>query len=217
MLHSRRGILSIAAGSLLSACASFRDRSPYWATIAAGFDPPDGLKISREYTDKLPYASMQAWFEGGAKALIVLADKGEDGRLNWHSAERQQITTWGAFVVRSIGTDLELRDTILNGDWKRDPRAMRGERMTRILDILAEGDRIQLPLWSTFKGRGTERREILGRPYDLERVDEVVRDRKRVRYSNSYWLDGEGRCWKSRQIVVPRLPHLNIEILKYPG
>ncbi len=160
---------------------------------------------------------MLAWFEGGPKALIILGEITGDRRYTWYSAERQSITTFGPFVVGLLGLDPELRGTIFGGGWGTNPLDLAGAKLTRSLDILAEGDRVQVPLTSTFETRGTESVEILGVTRQLRRVTEKVRSGGRPRYNNDYWVDPTtGRCWKSRQIAVPTLPALNLEITKYP-
>ena len=160
---------------------------------------------------------MLAWFEGGPKALIVLGEVTGDRRFTWYSAERQSVTTFGPFVVGLLGLDIELRGTIFGGGWTANPLDLVGARLTRSLDVLAEGERVQVPLTSTFQTKGTESVEILGVTRQLRRVTEMVRSGGRPRYSNDYWVDpATGRCWKSRQIAVPTLPALNLEITKYP-
>jgi len=201
----------------LAGCSS----SPYWGTLAASVSgrPDANPRISREYTDKLPYASMQTWFEGGVKALLVLGEVLPDGRLVWHSAERQTITTFGAYVVSALGFDRELRSAGLQGEWKPNPLLMPAAREAkRLLDLSVDGDRHQVALASKFTQGSPEDVEILGRSYRLTPVTEQVSHLRRVRFKNQYWVDAAtGRCWKSRQTIVPTVPALNIEILKYPS
>jgi hypothetical protein len=213
---SRRALLGgLLTG--LAACTSLEKSSPFWGTIGAGFRPRSASSIDPDYVRRLPYATMQAWFDGGAKALVVLGDVSSDRRLTWFSAERQSLTTFGPFVVRLLGLDLELRSTILGGGWHANPLEMAGRKLTRSLDVLAEGDRVQVPLVSSFVSGATENVEILGTTRRLQRVHERVEYAGRRRFSNDYWVDvPTGRCWKSRQIVVPTLPPLNLEVTKYP-
>jgi len=202
----------------LSACVPFRDTSPFFGTIAAalgGAGEASGSAFTRAQVENLRYASLQAWFDRGPKALIILAEAQDRQRLLWRSAERQSITTFGPFVVSALGIDPELRDTSFQGKWSSDPREMVGTRATRVLDVAVEGERALVHLESRFEVEKRETLTILERTYDLQRVTEVVSSGGRNRYENHYWIEpSSGRYWKSRQIVVPTLPPLNIEILK---
>lgn len=202
---------------MASACVPFEKTSPFWGTIGAGFRPGAGGAIDPEYVRKLPYASMIAWFKGGPKALVVLGEVSGDRRFTWHSAERQSLTTFGPFVVSLLGLDIELRGTIFGGGWQANPLDLVGARLVRTLDVLADGGRWQVPLTSTFQAREIDKVEILGSTRHLRRVVEKVSYAGRRRYSNEYWVEpSTGRCWKSRQVAVPTLPVLNLEIAKYP-
>ena len=216
----RRDLLSLLSGAAVAGCVPFGKSSPFWGTIGAGLKggAGDSPNISREYSDKLPYASMLTWFDGSAKALLVLGEILPDGRHVWYSAERQTITTFGAYVVGALGFDRELRSARLQGDWQPNPLLMTGRRATRLLDVAVDGERHQVALQSRFTAGEAKDVEILDRSYRLTSVIERVSHDGRVRFKNEYWVDAaKGRCWKSRQTVVPTMPRLNIEVLKYPS
>lgn len=216
-LASRRNALSLIAGSLAAACVPFEKTSPFWGTIGAGFRSQTAVPVDPDYVRKLPYASMLAWFEGGGKALIVLGEVSGDRRFTWHTAERQSITTFGPFIVGALGFEVDLRGTILSGAWQADPLNLVGRKLTRSLDLVAEGERVQVAVTSTFHLKDMEVVEILGVSRQLRRVTEKVRHRGQLQHSNDYWVDpATRRCWKSRQTAVPTLPPLNIEVTKYP-
>lgn len=183
----------------------------------AGIDPPDGeSRLSREYVNALRYASMAAWFDGAPQSLLVLATFESEGRLVWHSAEGESLTTQGPFVVQSIGTELELRGSSLVPHIT-DLREAAGLRAKRTLDVFAEGQRARFAVSSQFTAKSLEKVDLLGEVRELRRYVEAVQSGGKPRYRNDYWIDeSDGFCWKSRQIVVPTLPHLNIEILKRP-
>lgn len=184
--------------------------------MVAGIDPPETSRVSREYADKLPYASMAAWFGGAQKSLLVLAEFAPDDRLIWNSAEGQAITTHGPFVMRAIGTELELRDSGFVPPIT-DLRRADGVRAERWFDVAAEGQRTRFAVRSKFRVGSMDDIEILGQKRRLRHVTEAVSSNGKPRYSNDYWIDeSDGFCWKSRQIVVPTLPSFNIEIVKRP-
>lgn len=208
--------MALLFGGAVAGCVPFGKTSPFWGTIGAGLrgGTSSGPSISRDYTDKLPYASMLAWFDGGPKALLVLAEILPDGRHVWYSAERQTITTLGPYVVAAIGFDRELRSARLQGNWQRNPLRMAGRSAVRVIDVAVDGQRYQIALESRFDTGKPQDIEILDRRYQLTPVSERVSFENRVRFRNRYWIDPKGRCWKSQQTVVPTMPELNIEILK---
>lgn len=214
-VSSRRGALAILSTFALAGCAS----SPFWGTLRAGIagGTGDDPAVSREYADKLPYASMLAWFDGSPQALVVLAEFAANSRWIWYSAERQAIATFGPFVTSLLGIERELRGANLQGTWDRNPLNLVGRRLGRIIDVAAEGERTQIALASRFERGSSEDIDLLGVRKELQIVNERVSAEGRHRFTNRYWVDAAtGQCWKSRQTVVPTLPRFNIEILKYP-
>lgn len=208
----------MAPALALAGCASFGKSSPFWGTIAAGFSGNGKPAVTREYAQSLPYASMFAWFKGAPPALIVLAEFAPDGRWIWASADRQSIITFGPFVTGMIGFELELRGVQLAGKWQRSPLALVGQELGRVLDVVAEGDRVNVAMTSRFSLGKTEVVEIFGQDKRLQIVDERVRADGRTRFYNRYWVDAaDGRCWKSRQTPIPTLPEFNIEVVKFPN
>ena len=160
---------------------------------------------------------MLAWFEGGPRALVVLGEVTGDRRYTWYSKERQSITTFGPYITAALGLEVELRNTIFSGGWRLNPLDLVGMKLTRSLDIVADKERVQVPLVSTFEAKGLETVEILGTKRQLRRVAETVESGGRRRHRNEYWIDpSTGRCWKSRQLAVPTLPPINFEVTKYP-
>lgn len=185
--------------------------------MAAGIDPPETNRVSRAYAETLPYASMAAWFSGAPKSLLVLAEYSPGDRLTWQSAERQAIVTHGAFVVRALGTELELRDSRFTPAIS-DLRRADGMRSERWFDVAVENRRVQFETRSRFRVGSVKSVDVFGEERRLLHVSEAVSSAGKPRYENDYWIDeADGFCWKSRQIVVPTLPPLNIEIVKRPN
>lgn len=179
---------------------------------------PSKVPIGREYADKLPYASMFAWFGGSTKALMVLSEIEAGPRWLWVSAERQSIKTFGPFAERVLGLDLELRGTRFEGGWKPNPLSMLGETLQRTLDVSVENKRVQIVTSSQFKLGSKDKIAIAGTEFALQLVYEKVSSEGRHQHDNKYWVEtSSGRCWKAKQIAIPTLPELNTEILKYPS
>lgn len=216
----RRAVLGLLPALALAGCSSFSRNSPFWGTLRAGAEGGvDGKStITREYADNLPYASMRMWFDGSAPAMVVLAEITTDKRWVWHSAERQAIIGFGPVITSLLGLDFELRGTTLQGAWDRNVLQMVGRNLARVLDVSAEGERVQVHLKSRFMRDGSDDIEILGSRRQLVVVNERVSAEGRPRFTNRYWVDSvSGRCWKSIQTVIPTMPKLNIEVLKYPN
>lgn len=214
----RRTLLSLATAFAVSSCANASGtRSPFWTTLI-NFRRPANGPIDRKKVDKIPYATMLAWFDGSAKALLVLAEYATSDRLIWASAQQQSVTTWGPFVTRLLGLEVSLQDTMLASGWSRDLRQMTGHATyLRTFDFRASGSHHQVSARSSFRAVGLEDIAILGSRRNLLKIDETIVYDGPNRRGNEYWVDSAtGACVKSRQIVVPTMPHFNIEIVHAP-
>lgn len=212
-LHRRSLIVAVGAAALAS-CAGYRRGSAFWATVS-GFRPDGGgPAATRAYADALPYASMLLWIDGHARDLVVLGTVDPDHRLTWVTADKQAITTYGPFIVATVGTEVELRRTTFGPGWNVDPRALVGKTLERT-NVVAHRGEATVHLRSTFHDAGAATIKILGTPIALQRIDEVVVANGRTRFLNSYWVDAAGATHKSRQEVLPTISPVNIEMLKF--
>jgi hypothetical protein len=188
-------------------------KSPFFSTIAT-FNRQAGEKIDRARVDSLSYASLLAWFDGSAKALLVLGKYLPDERLVWYSAERQAMTTWGPFVLTLTGVEVALRSTTLNGRWSSDPRRLVGQALSRSLDYEASSGRVTVSTRNRFTDRGIEDIQVFDREMRLRLIrEDVIADRWH-HHSNDYWIDESGFCWKSRQSVIPGVAPINLIVTK---
>lgn len=209
------GVLTVAALPVaLGGCGLVSTNSPFWATVASSVPGEQPAPVTRERADSLPYASILAWFEGSAKAFMVLGEVRQDDQLVWFSASREVIVTQGPFVVQTAGMEKNLSGLRFDND---QVPVLTGASMAsakRLIDV--EGLLLfDWPLRSDFAPAGREEVEILGKTYGLVKVAERVRPETADAWTNEYWLNPEtGFCWKSRQKLFPGLPFLNIEILK---
>lgn len=220
--HPSRRQLLVSTGALgLTACAGRRN-SPFWSTVT-GAGSGESAASTRAYAEALPYASMMFWPDGQAKSLIVLGTVDPDHRFTWYTASKQAITTYGAFIVATRGTEIELRETAFGPGWSRDPLSLIGKTLERetVVANLSQGSTekrsARATLRSSFHAAGYETITILDQNFELYRVDETVTAERRVRFLNSYWISANsGACYKSRQNTLPTLQPLNIEMLKFP-
>jgi len=212
---SRRHFMAALGGGVVASCADVRSNSAFFGTIT-GYHPGGGVADTRSYAEGLPYASMLYWIEGHSRDLVVLGSFDPDDRLTWYTADKQAISTFGPFIVATADSGVELRRTDFGPGWSPDLRQLFGKTLDRIT-IIAQHGVAEVHLRSTFRMAGTETVKILGKVLSLQRIDEAVVANGRAHFSNSYWIDDAGACFKSRQNALPTLQPINIEILKYPA
>jgi hypothetical protein len=216
---NRRNLLLSAAALGVAGCSTseVRKNSPFWSTVTNN-RPQTADADVRAYAASLAYSSMLFWFDGQSRSLIVLAREDADQRLTWITAEQQAITTFGPFIVKAKGTEVELRDTEFGDGWSQDVRDLVGKTLTR-QTLVAHRDReATATLQSRFRDAGLHTVKVLGETRQLRRIDESVIADNRVRILNSYWIDLASGDWqKGRQQVIPMLPPVNTIIMPRPA
>ena len=201
---------------MLSACAA-ASRSPFFSTLA-NFRRSTTSAIDPKKVETLPYASMLAWFKGSSKALLVLGEYGADRRLVWYSADRQSVTTWGPFVLRLLGLDVGVRETVLGAGWSTDIRNLVGKTLEKSVVFQTSRNQVSMRTRSVFRDDGVEQVDLFGRQQrSLRKIREYVIANGTHRFANLYWIDDKsGFCWKSRQVLIPTMGDFNIEVAKPP-
>lgn len=212
---NRRSTLALATTGLLSGCAA-ASRSPFFGTLAnfrrSATPPLDPSEIEAS-----PYASMQAWFKGNSKALLVLGEYQANDRLVWYSADKQSLTTWGPFILRVLGLEVSVRDTLLSGPWSKDLRSMIDRSVEKAVNFQTKSRVVTMRTRSTFRSADLESISLLNGSRMLRRIEEHVVADGAHRFTNVYWIeDASGFCWKSQQLVIPTMTPFNIEITKAP-
>ncbi|WP_421898054.1 YjbF family lipoprotein [Niveispirillum sp.] len=219
---SRRQCLGLVAATILPAGAltGCRDlgntESPYWATVAAVGGIGGKAPVTRAQADELPYASILAWLDDSSQAFMVLGEIGGNGALYYYSQTRQVLVTRGPFLVQTVGLPGDLSRTRFPGDQTPDLRQLAGTEWVRHVDIQAAG-LFDLEVRGQVSITGTEEITILDRRYSLTRLREAVVMRGMKPFTNDYWIDASGFCWKSRQHIHDRTNAVNIEIVKPAG
>lgn len=213
---TRRHAIVVAAAISLSGCSTGLGRSALWGTVAAGIRR-DGAKsqITKERIESIPYASIAAWFARAAPAMLVLGEIEADGSHIWYVSRNQLIVTWGPFVTRVLGIEVDLVATEFGAGWSNDIRSMVGKKVKRTL-IFGTDRRVNATETSRFSVDGSDNIEIYGRKLRLLRIVERVSAEGVHRFSNRYWIDDAGFCWKSQQTVIPTAGPFNIEVLRPP-
>jgi hypothetical protein len=215
---SRRNLLVSATVLGVAGCSGdIRKTSPFWSTVTNNqAKSPDG--DIRAYADSLAYSSMLFWFDGQSRSLVVLARSDADERLTWYTAEKHAITTFGPFIVKSLGTEVELRETVFGAGWSTDIRSLIGKTLTRRTLVSYRGVEADAVLKSKFRDSGFSPIDVLGEQRRARRIDETVVAENRVQLANSYWIDPESGEWlKGRQHVIPLLPPINTIAMLRPS
>jgi hypothetical protein len=181
--------------------------------ISGGPDTP----VTRERVDALPYASVRAKVGKGPRGFLVLGRyAGEE--LHWISADRAVLATRHGRIVRTFGFAQDLRETRAVDT---DPLATGAHRLvapakhTRLIDLAPDGP-YQVPLISVLEPAGAAWIEILGIGYDtLHVMESGDAPSLEWQFRSEYWVDATtGFIWRSVQQVAPRLPAVEIEVLK---
>ena len=218
---SRRQLL-VSAGAFgsvlgLAACSGLRKSSPFWSTVTNSRPQQADAEI-RAYAEALDYASMLFWFDGQSRSLIVLGDKGPGEQLTWYTAEKQAVSTYGPFITRAIGTEVELRRTDFGPGWSSDVRTLVGKSLSRQTVVAHHGTEATATLRSTFNDAGSATIKVLEKAILAQRIDESMVADGRIRILNSYWIDPATGSWiKARQQVIPLMAPVNTAILKSPN
>lgn len=213
---TRRHAIVVAAAFGLSGCSTGLGRSGLWGTVISGLRW-DGAKsqITKERIESIPYASIAAWFAGAAPAMLVLGEIEPDGSHIWYVSRNQLIVTWGPFVTRILGIEVDLVATEFGAGWSKDLRSMLGKKVHRTLTFGTER-RVTATETSRFTVDGSDDIQIYGRKLRLRKIVERVSAEGVHRFSNHYWIDETGFCWKSQQTVIPTAGPFNIEVLRPP-
>jgi hypothetical protein len=221
IFSSRRRLLvsvvAVGTALVLTGCAGdVRKTSPFWSTVT-NTRPQKADTDIRTYAESLDYASMLFWFDGQSRSLIVLGRLDPDQRLTWYTAEKQSITTFGPFITRAIGTEVEVRRTDFGAGWSSDVRSLIGKTLTRQTLVAHHGVEATATLKSRFHDAGLTTVTILGRTVPAQRIDETLVADGRVRISNSYWVDPATGNWlKSHQQIIPMMSPVNTALVKPP-
>lgn len=210
----RRLLLGLFATVGLGGCGLGNTESPLWATVSSGFQQKSLPPVDRDYVNRVPYASILAWFDGAPMAFMVLSQVQAD-RLVWLSADRRALVTQGPYVVQTVALEANLDGTSFP-----DGYVIPGASSTpvkRLIDLRHKGY-FSWPVSSTSAVRQETVITILDVKHKVREVQEDVTFADGTRATNAYWFGvDDGICWKTRQTIIPGQPVLNIEILRPYG
>ncbi|MBF0612036.1 MAG: YjbF family lipoprotein [Magnetococcales bacterium] len=216
---SRRTFCLMTLASMVTGCSS--DSQFQHAAKAVQIDVssfPD-VPITRQQVDNLPYASIGAKLGKGPRSMLVLG-KAHHQEAHWYSANRVAIVTRHGRIIKTAGLEKNLTNTMFyNKDPLATPTGQKAAKHSWIRAVdMAEDQRYQIALPTTWREEGHETIEILGQTYNTLKITEnVVARNMDWKYSNTFWLDAQsGIPWRSIQHFHPELPPFVIEIFKVP-
>jgi hypothetical protein len=212
---ARRTLLTGMAGAALSACgdSSMKGGVQY---IKEGLFGAGDLPMSRADIEKVPYASIAVRLARGPQAFVVLGSyQGQD--LLWVTADRQVIATRRGRIVQTVGFDENLAHTAyLTADPLGTPLAVTATPVCRRQIDLAPSNLFDLPVESRFAYQGQEDLTILEATHQTHVWSETgAAESVDWSFTNTHWIDVEtGYVWKSRQIIGPDQPVMEIVVLR---
>ncbi|MEJ0044202.1 MAG: YjbF family lipoprotein [Rhizomicrobium sp.] len=162
----------------------------------------------------VPYATLGIKIGDDPEQITVLAADNNGDRL-WTSSARISLETRQGRIVATSGLEHNLSsyrsDAAFNPDWHS------ARHLTWIADF-ADLGLYGVTIHCEDVPAGEDRIEILGQPFDTDRVDENCRSEQlHWSFANTYWVSrSTNRVWRSIQHVHPKGDELQIEFLRPP-
>ncbi len=217
LILSRRHFLVVALGLTLTACGKDSIIQSAVDSMRLAWKGAPDVTINREQIAKMPYASIYAKTGKGQRSLLILGRYDHDDR-HWISADRGVLVTRKGRLVKTVGFPVDLKQTL---DIGNDPVAKGLHNISmektymRLVDIIPI-NHFQVPIRSRFQRLGEETIEILGIRFDTIVVKETSEaPTLEWKFENTYWADPDtGFIWRSIQHYAPKLPPMEIDVLK---
>ncbi len=219
-MNRRQALSTLFAPILCSGCGENAIGNNVIALVRGRMGPP-APQITRDYADKLPYASMAVRLGGKDAALMVLA-RVEGRDLIWRAGQHVVLTTRAGRIVQTAGLPGNIRNTWIQG---ADPLAYRPQSLTRpvkfvrAIDIEAVDGKIQtIDLRATLTPAGRQPVTIYGMSFEtLALVEHNQAAGYDWSFTNRFWVDtGSGLVWQSRQSIVVGVPEILTQLMKPP-
>ena len=219
---------------LLTACSQkFNDVND---TLNLAFWGERDTTLNQSDIDLLPYASIYARVNNGAQAFIVLAFAERPFHtppaqhnttlnalplieLKWLSADRAMLVTAEGRIVKTH--NLPAGNIVATNGALPDPLSLglhlpsTPKTWQRTLDW-QPGYHFGYTLQSQFKELGHERITLNEKPTEaIHYIEEVTVESLAFSFQNDFWLHPvTGKVLKSRQMLAPGLPYVEITLLK---
>jgi hypothetical protein len=182
---------------------------------------PPAPEITRDYTNKLPYASMAVRLGDKDPALMVLA-RVEGRDLIWRAGQHVVVVTRAGRIVQTAGLPGNIRKTWIQG---ANPLMYRPQLLThptdfvRTIDVQTTDGAIRtIDLRTTMTPVGRRTIKIYDLSFDtLELVEKSQAAGYDWSFTSRFWVDvRSGLVWQSRQSIVPGVPEILTQLMKPP-
>lgn len=213
----RQYLLSLAAASLLSACAGPAGTyKVYWDSITTAFSTPADAEISRAQVQASRYGLLMVKPGDAPRAVMALAYL-EHGQYKWISADDAMLITEHGRVVKSLNlTD----DLLFTAASEVDPLSLdintliKGASWQRQLDF-AKDRQHDIIARSDFRFQGEESISVLQQNYTTYVVAEhVTFGTDEHSLTNMYWFNkANGKLLRSIQQPSPSWPVFELTFL----
>lgn len=205
MLKTIRNRLFLLACLMMCGCTPLMKASV--DTFKASLRSYKPLQLTQADIDAVPYAQIKVTTPDNEGVMAKLRQQGD--LQYWVASGKQVLLMRNGLVVRSVGFGTDLDGTRFN----RDSPFERGllnipedETSTRWVDIY-QNEHTQLEVNSRFIHKGLETVTILGQPYVLQRVDELLKiPALGFSGTNRFWVRlDDGQVLQSEQYLSPEL------------
>ena len=221
-MNSKYKIILILLSLCLFSCSSLQNNN-----IAPGYKEAissirniifgfEGIPITKDLVDNIPYASATLKIGKGPKGLIILESE-TSGRYTWVSAD-------GVYLVIEDGRIKETSGLLNNLVGTIDPFGKRNflefteSEVYKYYQSYDKPELNNLELKVSLKREGKEIITILGVERELNLISETkANDYLGWEVKNLYWVDNNLFVWKSEQYISPKLPKMIIEVTKKPS
>lgn len=175
--------------------------------------------ISRDFVQKIPYASMYLKIGKGSAGLLILEEiLGKN--LIYVSADNIRLVLKDGKIIRSSG----LENNLMRIKEPRDSfnnflKSQENETSYYAYYSYDHPKLIDMRVSVNLKKVGMEEITILGFDYSLIKVEEYLENNYLGwKVKNIYWIDSKDYyVWKSHQYISPLLPDIRYEITKKPS
>ena len=206
---------------LLVSCANFETNriAPGYIeafnTLKSIYFDDSRLEISQEVVNQIPYASALLKIGNGSQGLVILESL-NDNEQTWVSADGLFFVLKKGRIIRTAGIENNLTDLKTNVEIKLNQEIVNNYYQYFSFD---NPKLIDLRITARQINKGYQTVKLFnGQEKNLFLIEEIIESEFHGwKFSNKFWLDGDGSIVKSIQKISPKLPFFEIEITKKPA
>ena len=176
----------------------------------------EGIDISPELIESIPYASLSLKIGKGPKGLLILESIRNDEET-WVSADGLILITKNGRIIKTAGLDHNLSNFISPSinSYEQQSGEERAYKYYYSYDVPFL---INLEVEVNIVDKGFEVIELHNGERRLRLIMEIISNKKiGWKAVNKYWIDEDNFIWKSKQKISPKLPEFSLEVTKKPS